>query len=72
MKTKTSDSEKMPRKVRSERCSALDDHGFRCKNKGTIETFYHGDHELLEGKSSWVRSVLCFKHVGKDISCLVL
>ena len=58
----------MPRRVPptaiNERCSALDDGGYRCKQAGSIEIACHADRKFNLSAASWVRVVMCDLHAG--------
>lgn len=53
-------SEMLPRKVKGEKCCALDDKGERCKNKAIVECYYFGDME--SERVDWVRVTFCENH----------
>ncbi len=54
----------------SEQCRALNNQGFRCRRRDTMEVSYHGDDELYNwsGNShpTWVQVPFCSLHRDKD------
>jgi len=53
-----------------EQCRALDNQGFRCRRRDTMEVSYHGDNELYcwseNPHPTWVQIPLCTRHRDKD------
>jgi hypothetical protein len=62
---KCKDYESMPRRVRSQRCCALEFDGNRCQRFGNIQVYCHLDPESNFTGVHWVCVVLCDAHAGE-------